>query len=478
MHRMSLTVALLLTALVVCPAASIASQPPDPQPPTEEPVPDNQVEEPEIQEVQPVELTEAERRPFRGQFGGARPYSHREPGLDLTLSAIGGFDNPINYDVAGQTDRFAIEGPFAGTSASLSYLRFSDVWPVSAFGSAFIGYFPENEENPWYPSGSAAVTTSRAFSFGSSTRLTLSLYETYASDQQLFGMIGLSPTDIPVAGDTAGFDNSLKRAPALTSAPSVTLQRRFGSQATLQAFYRYSHVHYLDSDQRAEGYKDRQDQVAGVGYTRRVTRHLAVRGGYAYRRSELLDDDQGVFELHDLDLGVDYGRAISLSRRTHLTFRTGTALTAEMPVNANDSVVDDTRFFVVGGATLTHEIGRSWRAYADYARDVGYENGFVQPVLRDGARVGLGGLLSRSTDFASQLAYISGSFGFDDRNYETLLGTVQVRKALTTNLALYGHYYYYWQDFGEDVLVPTGVIRDVERQGVRFGLTAWIPLKQ
>lgn len=467
--------ALLLATLVVCPAASVVAQQP---PPVEEPTPDQQVPEPEVEEAQPVELTEAERRPFRGQFGGARPFSRREPGLDLTLSAIGGFDNPIGYDVAGQADRLAIEGPFAGTSASLSYRRHSDVWHVDAFSSGFVGYFFENDDEPWYPSGSAAVTTDRTFSLGSSARLILSLYEALSTDQQLFGVMGTNPTDIPVAGDTAGFDNSLRRAPALTTSPSLFLERDFGRRTTARAFYRYSRLHYLDSEQHAEGYADRQDQVGGFAVTQRLTRHLGLRAGYAYRRSEVLDDNRGVFGLHDIDLGVDYGRAISLTRRTNLTFRTGTSVTAEVPVNEDDTVFDQKRFFVVGGATLTHEIGRSWQAFADYVRDVGYQNGFVQPVLRDGARVGLGGLLSRSTDLASQLAFVSGSFGFDDRNYESLIGTVQVRTAFTENLAVYGHYYYYWHDFGADVLLPRGVIRDVSRQGVRFGLTTWIPLKQ
>jgi hypothetical protein len=471
MHQM-LRLALLLFGLVVCPAARVAAQPPPPEAPQEPQAP-----EPEVQEVQPVELTEAERRPFRGEFGGAHPYSRREPGLDLTLSGFGGFDDPIGYDVADQPDRLSVEGPFAGTSASLSYRRNSDAWDVTAFGTGFVGYFPENEDDPWYPSSSAAAAIDRTFSLGRNARLNLSLYEAFTTDQQLFGVMGVNPTDIPVAGDTAGFDNSLNRAPSLYSSPGVYLERDLGSRATIRGFYRYSHVHYLDNDQRAEGYTDRQDHAAGFAYTRRVTRHLGIRAGYAYRRSELLAEDQGVFETHDIDLGVDYGRALSLSRRTQLAFRTGTSLTVQAPVNENDTFFDQKRFFVVGGATLTHEIGRSWLAFADYVRDVGYQSGFVQPVLRDTARLGLGGLLSRSVDVASQLSFTSGSFGFDDRNYESLIGTVQLRSALTETLALYGHYYYYWHDFGSDVVLPTGVIRDVSRQGVRFGLTMWIPLK-
>jgi hypothetical protein len=474
---MSLRLALLITALVVCPAAAVASQPPPPQPPSEEPLPDEQPPAPDVQEVQPVELTEAERRPFRGEFGGAHPYSRREPGMDLTLSAFGGFDHPIGYDVPDQPDRLSVEGPYAGTSASLSYRKHSDVWNVNAFGTGFVGYFPENEDEPWYPSSSAAVTIDRTFSLSPRARLNLSLYESFATDQQLFGVMGVNPTDIPVAGDTAGFDNSLNRAPALYSSPGVSLERDFGSRATIRAFYTYSHLHYVDNDQQAEGYTDRQDHTAGFAYTRRVSRHLGIRAGYSYRRSELLAEGQDVFELHDIDLGVDYGRALSLSRRTQLSFRTGTSLTAEVPVNENDTFFDEKRFFVVGGATLTHEIGRSWLAFADYVRDVGYQNGFVQPVLRDTARVGIGGLLSRSVDVSSQLDFTTGSFGFEERNYESLIGTLQVRSALTANLALYGHYYYYWHDFGADVVLPTGVIRDVSRQGLRFGLTTWFPLK-
>lgn len=478
--------AVVLGGLLVCPAAAAASQPPQPPPPAEQPLPDEPAEADDRaddeQELDEPTTEPAARRPFRGRFGGARPYSSRGPSLDLTLSAVGGWDEPVRVDelLNPEAERLYVEGPFAGASASLFYRRPHRAWPMEAFGSTFIGYFPQSEGDEWYPSTSAGVSVGRTFRLNPRTRFNVSLTEGYSTDERLFGFSGTGPSDIPQAGGSTGFDTSLRRAPSLSTSPSASLTRDFSRQSSLDVFYRYRHIYYFDREDDPLDYGNRRDQEAGARFTRKITRNLSMRAGYAYRTSDHAGPGDYRADFHDIDVGVDYGRSLSISRRTVFAFRTGS--TIGVSESGSDGGLDDDppfsdpRFFVVGGATLTHEVGRSWRLFADYTRDVDFQDGFAQPLLRDTGRVGLGGLIGYRTDVSADVTYTSGSFGFDDRNYAAWTASTQVRTALTRNLAAYAYSYYYWQEFDASVILPIGVVSDASRYGIRFGLTSWFPL--
>ena len=76
--------------------------------------------------------------------------------------------------------------------------------------------------------------------------------------------------------------------------------------------------------------------------------------------------------LHSFDVGIDFHKALSLSRRTTLSFGTGTTAFAD---------VNGTHIYATGNATLTRELGRTWFATAAYNRDVSFLSTFREPVL-------------------------------------------------------------------------------------------------
>ncbi len=345
-----MTVSVVLAALIVSTAVVCtceAQQPPTPvpPPPAEQPKVEDEAEkqppeeqtppadEPQQDEPKPGDeaLTPGSRRPYRGLFGGGQPYSSRGQQLDLTLSAFGGWDQPLDAtDLAPvplASDRVDVEGPFTGSAATVVFTRPGRRLNLSGYGSGFVGYFPESDD-PWYPSSSAGFAGSYSFRLARRTRMSLSLEESYSTDQQLLlsGTGGLGPNDIPSAGGTTGFDNSLRRAPAISTAPSVSLFHEFSRRSTLQGFYNYRNVYYLDSEEAPEAFPTRHDHDVGFRFLRRMTRDLNLRAGYAYRRSfqpETAGVDLG---FHDIDLGVDYGRSFSLSRRTTFAFSTGSTV--------------------------------------------------------------------------------------------------------------------------------------------------------
>jgi hypothetical protein len=88
----------------------------------------------------------------------------------------------------------------------------------------------------------------------------------------------------------------------------------------------------------------------------------------------------------------------------------------------------------------------------------------------------LGGLITRRVDASLGVQWRSAAIGLDERNFRSTAGYAQLRAALGSNLAAYASYYYLIHDFNAGVALPSGVVRELERQGFRVGLSTWLPL--
>jgi opacity protein-like surface antigen len=222
------------------------------------------------------------------------------------------------------------------------------------------------------------------------------------------------------------------------------------------------------------------EQSSHYGYIRfghALTRNLALRLGYGQTQYEYRTDDPAVEEAdrrirsHNIDAGIDYNRTLSFSRRTTLAFNTGSIVVTDG---------DESLFSLVGGATLAHEIGRTWGASLDYRRSVGFLEVFNSPTLIDNATFSLGGLIGRRLRFSSNVGASRGSVGFfrgDGTAYSTYRGGASLSMALTRLFALRGDYTYSQYRFDEPAAVPdvlaTGHVR---YHSVRVGLDVWTPI--
>jgi hypothetical protein len=445
-------------------------------PPAEEPVDDGPRPAGIGTSPQPTEVAMPTRARMQGLFGGAQPRGSRGQSLDLTMSAFAGWDEPDSIPVVNPlNDRVALSGGFAGGAGTLFYTKPGRRVNLSGYGSGFVGYFPDNDD-PWYPSSSAGFAGDVTFDVGSRSSLRLAQLEGWSTDLALGRLNGLGGMgQVPSAGGDTAFDNSLERSPSLTSASSANFQYEMTSRSSLNLFYGYRNAHFFESDP-LETFPSRNDHQAGIRFERRFTMDLSLHAGYTYRKSWTDGDVEDPVAFHDIDLGVGYSKSLPLSRRTQLTFSTGSTIAASESGDPDGGTFNDTRFFVVGTAGLIHEIGRSWNAQINYSRDVGYEDGFADPFLRDSAVARIGGFLNPRVDVSAQAMWTSAAIGLGERNYSSWNATAQVRTAITQNLAAYAYYYYYLQDFAQDVSLPPGVVPDLNRHGVRVGLTTWLPL--
>ena len=271
--------------------------------------------------------------------------------------------------------------------------------------------------------------------------------------------------------NAVGADYDLYWLKSYRSSLSVGYGQSIGRRSTLTGSYAVGLAEYVGSD------LDYFSQGGGVAFEHPLTRNMSARLGYFYSLADYAHTaNYRPQAIHHIDAGIDYGRALSISRRTHLSFSTGTALVATDPTPL-DPTGRELNFRFIGDATLNHEFGRSWTAAASYLRSVDYHEGFADPFLSDGVAASLTGLLSRVLKFDGTVNYSFGIVGFNsDNGFYAVSATAGLEYGLTRRLALYARYLYYAYDFDQGASLDPRLARALNRQGARVGLSASFPL--
>ena len=208
----------------------------------------------------------------------------------------------------------------------------------------------------------------------------------------------------------------------------------------------------------------------------RLWSFLSARVGYTYRFSEYLDPlgDEQSYSDHYIDGGLDFNKAwqfdFALGPKTTFSFGFGTSFTTA--VREEDLQV---YFNVVGNALFSHWFNDRWQFQSGYNRWVGFQDGITDPWISDVVYATFGGYFNRRVSVSTSTAYASGSQIGGPGTYDTWSSSAQLQVALTRNIATFAQYFYY-RYFYEETRLPSGVPPKFDRQGVRFGLTFWVPL--
>ncbi len=396
-------------------------------------------------------------RPYRGLFGGGAGGPEQGQSLEMTWALSGANDD---NDTGGSLDvdrgLFAANSVYGTTGANLSYTARGKSMAFTATGGSTGRYYRD------YPNLNAfdAVGGAR-FVAGLGRRVTFNAsqnfqYLPYYQMDFLAAIVpssersGRSEIDPVAPQPSRGYDGS------------AALQSRFGGRSTFSVNYAYRHTSFESDDEQFDW------RLGNVAFSHGLTRYASLRLGYGYGTSaNTFGTSGGPNQSHLFDVGVDYSRALSFSRRTTFSFRTGSA-----------SFSQDGRqqFLVTGDATLTREIGRSWTGGASYNRGVQYVAGFADPLLADTIQASISGLLSRRLTLNLSTGYSSGSLAASSQNYSTLHGESRLRVALNQFLSVDARYGYYRYIFDESVQLPLELPRSLNRHGLRIGLTGWLPL--
>jgi hypothetical protein len=263
---------------------------------------------------------------------------------------------------------------------------------------------------------------------------------------------------------------------AFESGTSVALTRAVGRRDSLTMNYDRRQVRFSSSD------LDLLSQRIGARFTHHVTEGVSLRAGYGYRTADLAIPGASRLHYHDLDIGLNYSRGLSVTRKTTITFNSGSSIVPQEPqpvAQGENASLPGMSFVMSGGAALTHRMGRTWSARIEGTRGVEMLEGFARPVVANRLATNLAGNWSRWVSFSSVTGFTTGTVGVGGdagTKYETWNASVALQIAVSRRCAIAAQYSAFSNRFGDEVLLPTGVTSTLQRQVLRIGLTWRTPM--
>jgi hypothetical protein len=392
-------------------------------------------------------------RPYRGIFASGTDNASQTLTAQGTLS--GGYDDNILADAFRGTDvRNQQSGGMGQLSGGLSYGLGGGRASFNAGAGGSVSYYPSLQNN-YYKAYSAnaggRVTLLRRPELSANASVsyrpyTFLLSEAEAIEPGLSGAVAPELDFVPVESQYVNYQGGLN------------LGQRLSQRTRLSFGYSYSLADHIDRTFWRQGGQS--------SLSVQVSRGLAVRLGYGY--SEGHYNDGRVYRSHRPDVGLDFLRALSLTRRTSLSFSVGTDATA---------TADRTRIRATGSARVLHELGRSWALSGAYTRGTYYTESLSAPVFGDSAVVSLNGLISRRLNFSAVGSTSLGSVGAGSRrNYDIYRGALNLSTALTRFMNVGVSYSYFNYSFEEGVVLDPGLPRDINRQSIRAHVSLWAPI--
>ena len=434
-------------------------------------------------------------RPFRGLFGAAPSDGSSGTTLSFTGALTGGYDDNIVSDQPNLDPRVAVGGVVYNGNAGLIFSHSTTRTSVGLNLNASKRYFPANTDLNAASYG-AGIGFERHLN--RRTRMTLSQNAAYVPYYQFSLFPGLGP---PGLGDTvpSNLDYAVTPQKSWILNSSAELSRELGRRSSIRAFYGYGYQNTTSPPVTPvtpsvptgpvvgpivgpivepplapveQPVSDLITHTAGFQFRRSFTRNAGLRLGYSYRAGgyqyQSASDDVAA---HNIDVGIDYARSLSIFRRTTFSFATGSSIVQ----------VGDERFFrVIGDANLNHQITRSWTARLSYNRGVGYVGGFNEPFFTDGLTTAVGGFIGRRLNLNLTGAYVNGDMGVGaagGNGVRTYSANFTAQYAFLQILAADFSAYSYKYDFDDPTIaLPGGLPGQLERTGIRAGISLWLPL--
>jgi hypothetical protein len=414
-------------------------------------------------------------RPFRGLFGLG---DSGRTGASLSGSLFGAYSDNLAATLPGRSfdPRYQRSGWYTGANSEVSVNWRGEAASLNGWGFAGTSYYPDFD-NPFVPTYSGGIGFSRPI--GRRNSMNLSTSVTY-SPYFLNGFYPDVPNldDLPITPVTPDPNLDVSSNTIIRYSARAGVSRQLSRASTISAGYSYWRSDYTEFDRSYE------QNHGSITFQRQLTRHASVHLGYGYRSitNHVLGFPDVTRDIQDIIAGINYNRAfaISMSRRTRVSFSTGSSYVSGSDISGGDfDSGTRSRFYVTGTAEIVHEMGRTWRAAAIYRRSAGFSELVFEPVLSDSISGRLNGLLGRRNEVSVLVSASTGNVGNDrpGTDYKTHLASAQLRRALNRHLAAYVSYQLYKHDFGGQVRLPLGFPNYLDRQGVQFGVNAWLPLR-
>jgi len=404
-------------------------------------------------------------RPDWGIFGSG--VSNTAQKLILTASFGGGFEDNLSKPippVEGVEPLPVYTGPFSSAGATLKYsVEKSAVYGDLQFAAAGRNY--KEMTDPFV--GTYSASGNLNFAFGKKASLTT----TYYAGQYLQNLspMGIGNSGIPGAPPTPTSPGVFTTGDTyLGFGASAGYSHKLSTKLALTAGYAYYANDSWSSDAVAQPY---DSQFVNAGLTYGLGHGVGLRAGYGTTIGGFGSTGSSTdFHSRNIDIGVDYNKSLSLTRKSTLSFGTGLSGIGD-PAGA-------VHYYFVGHADFSHEIGRSWSLTANVSRSTNFYQTLGAPTVADMLTAGIGGLIGRRVTVQTGVsAWRGAAVGTGDNVYTSanLYGTT--RFALNRVLGVSATYSYYRYIFSDDIVAPPpGFAQHTTSQSVVFSLDVFAPL--
>jgi len=413
-------------------------------------------------------------RPFQPLFGGIAPPPATPQHLIFDVTLAEAYDDDIFSELRPGLELLSprTSGYYAMLVVGTDYAKRSPRTQFAASVSSALRYYNDLQQVR-----SVAHSAGLGFSAGLARYTTLTLNQSAAYSPSFLYSLFPSAAEpglgegAPPAPDYASVDYE-----SMSYSGNLRLARTTSHRGSVSATAEYRYLDYLHWNEQR---RDAATYGAGAEWARGVTRYSLLRAGYHFRRADFTYANAGGQTMeHALEAGVNYARSLSPNQAVDVTLSLGPAI-IDYPSMANDPAIEGRHFKATGEAALRYTLG-PWSTSAVYTRGVEYLAELTQPVLMQGASLSLDALLTSRLDVSLSGRYATGQSAMNRNglNLDTYSANARVRYALGRNLAGYVEYLYYFYDFRRGTQLPSGIPGALERNGVRAGLSLWLPALQ
>jgi hypothetical protein len=401
-------------------------------------------------------------RPSRALFGSWAG----ETTQSLIASAGAGtaFDSNVVADALGTRGLRTSDlntnhrGQVGTGSGALAYSMTYDRISLGATAATAVRY---------YPSMDGAIFRRDRGSVRSSVRLPQNFNATASATYLPFSIAALYPsllaageTDLADADFAASTEHHLAWSVGLSTQRQLSRRLQFSADAS------------QSSRERSTDAGGFRKYGAGAGLRYALRRDLDLKAGYHYSQARYDGYDRAGHHL--LDVGVDFRRSLSVSRRTMLSFGTGTS-------GVTDPGGSRTRFRLNGNLALSHDIGRTWDATLTYSRGLRFSESWPEPVQSDAIAVSFGGSISRRLQFSSGASTSTGRVGLnraDSGRFDSYQGSASLSYALSRYVNAGLSYSTYHHKLDSTRILTPGFGPWVDRHRVSVQVSVSAPLYQ
>ena len=412
-------------------------------------------------------------RPYRGLFGGGQ--GNTEQLLQLTASTDGGYDTNV---IAGSSAndsggsgvpgaaKEATKGPFGQFSVGLEYTLNRKRVGLAASATTAQRYYSSQASSGLL--GTYFGGLSGWFQVAKKTRLSVtedSSYQPFLS-YAYFPVPNVMQGDEVTVPDVAPlFDLAVGHQTQTRNAVSTSLTQELTARSSLSFGGSYDVM-------RSSGNAiDLTSYSADGRFSYQLAKGLGAHAGYRYQEGQYTGSvvaPEPTPTFHNIDVGVDYNRPLSFSRRTTLSFGTGSSAVQDY---------SGTHYHLTGNANLHYELNRTWNASVGYTRDAQFLENVRQSVFADSLTAGLYGLFTRRFEFSATASASRGTVGtVGSDNFSSYFGTLSMMTGLTRLIALHTSYSYFRSRFDRTVDLPGVFQPNLARQTLQVGLSFQLPL--